>query len=120
MIISSRQKIYSFRSFAFLSLFIAWCNSDFSFPDRGQVEAFVPVSKMNKSSRIMSVTTSIPTWDELKALASATPVGKALDNDIELRKQGKGSPNVHNKLRKFGDDTLPKYTLYRDHAGWCP
>lgn len=118
--ISSRQKISSFRSFAFLSLIIAWCNSDFYFPDTGQVEAFVPVSKMNKSSRIMSATTSIPTWDDLKTLASATPVGKALDNDIELRKQGKGSPNVHNKVRRFGNEKLPKYTLYRDHAGWCP
>lgn len=118
--ISSRQKISSFRSFAFLSLIIAWCNSDFYFPDTGQVEAFVPVSKMNKSSRIMSATTSIPTWDDLKTLASATPVGKALDNDIELRKQGKGSPNVHNKVRRFGNEKLPEYTLYRDHAGWCP
>eukprot|EP00532_Pseudo-nitzschia_australis_P001740 CAMPEP_0168184598 /NCGR_PEP_ID=MMETSP0139_2-20121125/13334_1 /TAXON_ID=44445 /ORGANISM="Pseudo-nitzschia australis, Strain 10249 10 AB" /LENGTH=548 /DNA_ID=CAMNT_0008106249 /DNA_START=384 /DNA_END=2030 /DNA_ORIENTATION=+ len=61
-------------------------------------------------------------WEELKTLVSETPVGSALDADAELRKKGKGGPSVHNKLRLFADDEQeqPAYTLYRDHAGWCP
>jgi hypothetical protein len=81
----------------------------------------------------------LPTWDDLKKGASNTPVGTALDRDLELRAKGRGSPNVHSKLRVFGGDSdnpehetttdtetetetesPPVFTLYRDHAGWCP
>jgi len=65
---------------------------------------------------------NLPSWDDLKASVSETPVGKALDDDIEKRKVGRGGPSVHSSLRMFGSDDgdLPAFTLYRDHAGWCP
>ena len=73
----------------------------------------------------------IPSWQDLQQrLSSTTVVGQALDADLKLRHAGKGSPHVHNHLRLFADGTndetkdnknkTPKYTLYRDHAGWCP
>jgi len=79
---------------------------------------------MSSSSSSSSTSVAVPTWDDLKSRASETPVGRALDRDLELRKSGKGSPHVHSKLRLFEDsnsgDDLPVFTLYRDHAGWCP
>ncbi|GAX18073.1 glutathione S-transferase [Fistulifera solaris] len=67
---------------------------------------------------IMTTTTS--SWDDLVKQMDATPVGKALTNELEVRKTGKGSPHVHNTLRKFDSDEDPQVILYRDHAGWCP
>ena len=64
--------------------------------------------------------TSIPTWDDLKSRASETPVGKALDDDVRKRIAGTGSPHVHSKIRIFDGEEKPTYTLFRDHAGWCP
>lgn len=52
-----------------------------------------------------------------------TPVGKSLNDEMELRKQGKGSAHVQNTLRLFessNNNKLPPIKLYRDHAGWCP
>jgi len=62
--------------------------------------------------------TSIPSWKELQASLSQTPVGKALDDELIRRQEGKGAPHVHNKLRLFDSPDKPKITLYRDHAGW--
>jgi glutathione S-transferase len=96
--------------------------------------------QMSSSSTTSATKTKvIPSWDELKTKISLTSVGKALDDDKKLRSIGKGSPNVHNKLRLFNDNkedtdddskdnkdsnketnTKTKYTIYRDHAGWCP
>lgn len=41
-------------------------------------------------------------------------------SEVELRKSGKGSAHVHNKLRQFKSGDDPPITLFRDHAGWCP
>lgn len=57
-------------------------------------------------------------WSDLMQACEATPVGNALRNEVELRKQGKGSAHVQNKLRLFDSDQPPQITLYRDHAGW--
>jgi hypothetical protein len=89
-------------------------------------------SDINLFSLSMSTSTSsvqavVPTWDDLKRSASETLVGRALDRDLELRATGRGSPNVHSKIRLFSGDNEkesesehPVFTLYRDHAGWCP
>lgn len=39
-----------------------------------------------------------------------------------LRDQGRGPANAKALLRLFDapDGTVPRVTLYRDHAGWCP
>jgi glutathione S-transferase len=93
------------------------------------------LSSSSTTSATTATTKVIPSWDELKTKISLTSVGKALDDDKYLRSIGKGSPNVHNKLRLFNDNkedtnddskdnketnTKTKYTIYRDHAGWCP
>lgn len=62
--------------------------------------------------------TMVPSWTDLVNELSKTPVGLALNQEVELRKQGKGSAHVHNTLRKFDSDEDPKIILYRDHAGW--
>jgi len=67
-----------------------------------------------------SVSTSVPSWSDLKSKSEATPVGQALVNEIALRKDGKGSAHVQNTLRTFGRNPSPDITLFRDHAGWCP
>jgi hypothetical protein len=79
------------------------------------------------STSTSSVQAVVPTWDDLKRSASETLVGRALDRDLELRATGRGSPNVHSKIRLFSGDNEkesesehPVFTLYRDHAGWCP
>jgi len=83
--------------------------------------------RMSTTLTTSTGTTTIPTWDELQTRISSTSVGKALNDDSKLRLVGKGSPNVHSKLRLFdsndtsdSDNTETKYTIYRDHAGWCP
>jgi glutathione S-transferase len=65
---------------------------------------------------------NIPSWKDISASLGKTPVGQALDDQVEKRQQGLGAPHVHSKLRKFhsSQDRLPRITLYRDHAGWCP
>ena len=68
---------------------------------------------------------TLPSWSDLQASASSTPVGSALDNEVALRPTGRAGPFVQNKLRLFDSDDFsaekpPKITLYRDHAGWCP
>ena len=92
-------------------------------------------TKRRSAALQMSTSTTVPTWENLKGKVSETPVGKALDRDLELRSQGRGSPHVHSKLRLFddgdennnnnnnnnnGENEKPVYTLFRDHAGWCP
>lgn len=63
----------------------------------------------------------VHSWSELQKLASDTTVGTALNREVETRKTGRGSPFVQNSLRLFNsEETKPKFTLYRDHAGWCP
>ena len=68
---------------------------------------------------------SLPSWNDLQSLASSTPVGSSLDEEVSLRPTGRAAPFVQNKLRlfdseEFSSDKPPKITLYRDHAGWCP
>ena len=84
-------------------------------------------SALQMSTAATGTTVVVPSWNELKTKISLTSVGKALDDDKKLRLIGKGSPNVHNKLRLFNDDDSDngsgketKYTIYRDHAAWCP
>ena len=72
------------------------------------------------SSSTVSNEIATPSWDELKIESTNQPVGNALNNEVEKRKQGKGSAHVQSKLRLFDSDETPKITLYRDHAGWCP
>jgi len=62
---------------------------------------------------------TIPSWADLEAKVGKTSVGQALNSEVELRKQGRGSAHVQNTLRLFDSDSKdPKITLYRDHAGW--
>ncbi len=58
-----------------------------------------------------------PSWDELKVESGQQLVGAALNNEVEKRKEGKGSAHVQSNLRLFSSDEKPKLTLYRDHAG---
>ena len=78
--------------------------------------------KLKMASSSEATMASAPTWENLKARLSETAVGKALDRDVQLRKEGKGSPNVHSNLRLFNEQSSeqPVFTLFRDHAGWCP
>jgi hypothetical protein len=69
------------------------------------------------STTSLSTTNSIPSWADLKAAAIKTPAGRALEEEVSLRKSGEGSAHVHSSLRTFGKGT-PDITLFRDHAGW--
>jgi hypothetical protein len=82
-------------------------------------DAFVPMqASVTRRTLLMSAaTTSIPSWLDLKTASIQTPVGKALEEQVALRKKGEGSAHVHNTLRTFGKGT-PEITLFRDHAGW--
>ena len=44
-------------------------------------------------------------WEDLKAKSSENPVGKALDQDLDLRSKGIRSPHVHSKIRLFNNDS---------------
>ncbi|GKY91879.1 hypothetical protein MPSEU_000159500 [Mayamaea pseudoterrestris] len=68
-----------------------------------------------------TASTAPASWSDLQDRVASTPVGKALNDQVQLRKEGYGSPHVQNTLRMF-DSTggEPQITLYRDHAGWCP
>jgi len=86
-----------------------------------------PVSHPSRTSQFpilhmsSSTATTVPSWQNLQAMVAETPVGKALNQEVELRKQGKGSAHVQNTLRLFNSkDPKPPILLYRDHAGWCP
>jgi len=59
-------------------------------------------------------------WTTLQDQTAATPVGKALNDEVQLRQTGQGSAARENTLRKFGSKAEPAVTLYRDHAAWCP
>ena len=60
-----------------------------------------------------STTATMPSWAELAEQSASTPVGKALNNEVALRKEGNGSAARENTLRKFGKDEEPVVTLYR-------
>ena len=78
-------------------------------------------SRLGKTTlRMVSTTTAVPSWDDLKSQSELTPLGKAMTVEGDLRKVGKGSAHVQNKLRQFESTELPAITLFRDHAGWCP
>jgi hypothetical protein len=63
-------------------------------------------------------TTTVPSWADLTDKVATTAVGRALNAEVKLRKEGKGSAHVQNTLRLFAsDDEEPRITLYRDHAG---
>ena len=69
----------------------------------------------------MSAQISSISWEDLKSASGSQSIGSALNEEVELRKTGKGSAHVQSKLRLFSsDENQPKITLYRDHAGWCP
>lgn len=70
--------------------------------------------------RMTATTSTVASWDDLVRHMDETPVGKALTNEVEIRKTGKGSAHVHNTLRTFDPDNNqdPQIILYRDHAGW--
>jgi hypothetical protein len=70
---------------------------------------------MSSSSGTTDVVLS---WSDLQDKVGTTAVGTALNNEVKLRSQGKGSAHVQNKLRKFDSNEEPAVTLFRDHAGW--
>lgn len=73
------------------------------------------------STRFMSSsaeTLTVPSWSELQKAVDETPVGMALNAELQLRWKGKGSAHVQNTLRLFDSNDDPQITLYRDHAGW--
>jgi glutathione S-transferase len=92
--------------------------------------AFTPRSlfSTNNSSptsnlHMTATSTAAPSWSEIFSEVGTTSVGKALNDEGELRSKGKGSAHVGNKLRVFNnapDQSTPPITLFRDHAGWCP
>ena len=80
-----------------------------------------PLSSLAYTSLSMSsVATEVPTWSDLQSKSKGTAVGQALEKESALRKEGKGSAFVQNKLRKFQSEDTPQITIFRDHAGWCP
>jgi hypothetical protein len=87
------------------------------------IQAFVPSAGIGGPVRnfklAMSSTSTVapPSWDELKTESASQAVGTALNDEVEKRKEGKGSAHVQSKLRLFASDEKPKITLYRDHAG---
>ena len=78
-----------------------------------------PTNKSLSSVLKMSSTSATTSsWSDLQSVSSKTVVGAALNKEQESRLAGTGAPFVQNKLRLFGsEDTTPKLTLYRDHAG---
>ena len=68
--------------------------------------------------KMSTATDTIPSWADLQSKSKSTFAGKALENEMALRQEGKGSAFVHNTLRKFQSDETPLITVYRDHAGW--
>lgn len=70
------------------------------------------------SSAGTGATEVILSWSDLQNKVGTSLVGAALNNEVKLRSEGKGSAHVQNKLRKFGSNDEPVITLFRDHAGW--
>ena len=99
----------------------SFSHSRYLSPPRAAGQAFSSGARASSlSMSTASTTTALPSWADLVEQAAATPVGKALNNEVALRKEGKGSAARENTLRTFGRDGEPLVTLYRDHAGWCP
>ena len=65
-----------------------------------------------------TATETVPSWTDLQSKSKSTFAGKALENEMTIRKDGQGSAFVHNTLRKFQSEETPVITVYRDHAGW--
>jgi hypothetical protein len=80
-------------------------------------QRFLPISKMSTSSIEVTDVSSL-SWSDLETMVGGTAVGTALNNESTLRLEGKGSPHVQNKLRKFDSNDEPDITFFRDHAGW--
>ena len=76
-------------------------------------------SRQHRTLSMSAQITATSSWDDLKASSAAQPIGSALNNEIEVRKSGRGSAHVGSKLRLFDADEneQPKITFYRDHAG---
>lgn len=76
-------------------------------------------SRQHRTLSMSAQITATSSWEDLKASSAAQPVGSALNNEVEVRKSGKGSAHVGSKLRLFDADEneQPKITFYRDHAG---
>lgn len=73
-------------------------------------------AKMSSTTSTSDVTAL--SWSDLQKMVGETSVGAALNNESNIRLEGKGSAYVQNKLRKFDSDDEPVITLFRDHAGW--
>ena len=78
----------------------------------------VPYSSVVNLHMSSTTATAVPSWEDLTSEVANTEIGQALNKEVEIRKEGKGSAHVQNKLRQFGKDESPQITLYRDHAGW--
>jgi hypothetical protein len=96
------------RSFSFLSRVLSCSTS-------------APSDRFVSPIHMIPQTTQVPSWTDLQSSVADDPVGRSLNDEVELRAKGRASPHVQNKLRLFdGEDKTPAITLYRDHAGWCP
>jgi glutathione S-transferase len=85
-----------------------------------RVASFASAKILAMSASATTTATTVPSWADLKNNVGSTPVGKALYDEVDLRKEGAGSPHVQSTLRKFGSQDELQITLFRDHAGWCP
>jgi hypothetical protein len=83
-----------------------------------RVASFASAKILAMSASTSATATTVPSWADLQDSVGSTSVGKALKNEVELRKEGAGSAHVHSTLRKFGASDEPQITFYRDHAGW--
>ncbi len=108
-------------SAAWLLLFIQGARSFSSIPNFNPA----PFNKFrhhsNRAESIMKMS-SASSWSDLQVLSASQAVGKSLNDEVKLRQSGHGSAHVQSTLRLFdaNNDEMPKLTLYRDHAGWCP
>jgi hypothetical protein len=85
-----------------------------------RVASFASAKILATMSMSTSATaTTLPSWADLQDSVGSTPVGRALTNEVELRKTGAGSAHVHSTLRTFGSKEEPQITFYRDHAAVC-
>eukprot|EP00980_Cylindrotheca_fusiformis_P006770 scaffold1413_cov117-Cylindrotheca_fusiformis.AAC.10 len=98
-----------------LSFSYGFTSSSFLSPSVGRANSF-----LHSMSSATSVAT--PSWEELQSTVGETPVGQALNKEVDLRSQGRGSAHVQNRKRLFqsSNEDDPPITLFRDHAGWCP
>jgi hypothetical protein len=82
-----------------------------------RVASFASAKILATMSMSSATATTIPSWADLQDSVASTPVGKALKDEVEIRKEGAGSAHVHSTLRLFGSKEEPQITFYRDHAG---